>query len=238
MAAMFAAGSVVSAFGEPATVTYYGCILHASPSQSRLGPVSSVFGQNETIYGVNEDGPANCQRGDTAISWNQRGPAGETGVTGPSGETGAAGPVGPQGETGPSGPAGPAGATGTDGSVGPSGPTGLQGNAGAQGATGVTGPSGPTGPGFATRSGLVRDDGVSALPPDATTSRTSAGCYELDFPAGTFPPGAVAIPSITPLSSATVLNVAVGAVGNDGSVKDFFCLSADSYFMYTITIQQ
>ena len=47
-----------------------------------------------------------CSRAETAISWNERGPAGTQGVPGE------AGPAGPQGPTGPQGPQGPAGQDG------------------------------------------------------------------------------------------------------------------------------
>ncbi len=41
-----------------------------------------------------------CGRGETALSWNQRGPAGPPGATGATGATGAIGPVGPKGPAG------------------------------------------------------------------------------------------------------------------------------------------
>jgi hypothetical protein len=69
-----------------------------------------------------------CDKGWTALTWNQ---------------------TGPQGATGPAGPVGATGATGATGAVGPAGPigaTGPAGNDGTQGATGPAGPAGPTGP--------------------------------------------------------------------------------------------
>ncbi|MDP9226975.1 MAG: collagen-like protein [Actinomycetota bacterium] len=59
-----------------------------------------------------------CLSHETAIDWNQSGPAGATGSQGPAGETGAQGPAGPTGATGPQGPAGPAGADGAPGAAG------------------------------------------------------------------------------------------------------------------------
>lgn len=62
--------------------------------------------------------PEACRASETALSWNQQGPKGDTGEIGPQGATGETGeqgprgetgPQGPQGETGPAGPAGPAG---------------------------------------------------------------------------------------------------------------------------------
>ena len=70
----------------------------------------------------------------TAITWNQKGPAGATGPAGPagpagpSGPAGAMGPQGPKGDTGAQGPAGPAGDTGPAGSAGPAGPAGADGS--------------------------------------------------------------------------------------------------------------
>lgn len=71
---------------------------------------------------------------ESALQWNQVGPAGPQGPQGQAGPTGATGPAGPQGPTGPAGPQGPAG------------PTGLQGPAG---------PAGPPGPGLTSFDGLV-----------------------------------------------------------------------------------
>jgi hypothetical protein len=79
---------------------------------------------------------------ETAITWNQIGPAGPAGVVGPSGP---AGPVGAKGPAGAAGPAGPAGVVGPAGQVGATGPTGAAGSAGAKGDVGTTGPAGPTG---------------------------------------------------------------------------------------------
>jgi hypothetical protein len=55
-----------------------------------------------------------CKAGDTALPFNQQGPAGpqgQSGPTGPAGAQGPSGPTGPAGAQGPSGPTGPAGAT-------------------------------------------------------------------------------------------------------------------------------
>lgn len=73
-----------------------------------------------------------CTRGERALTWNRRGPSGQTGIAGPRGSAGPSGPAGPSGSPGPSGPAGPSG------SPGPSGPPGP---------TGSPGPSGPPGTG-------------------------------------------------------------------------------------------
>jgi lamin tail-like protein/collagen triple helix repeat protein len=61
---------------------------------------------------------ASCRRGERALSWNTRGPAGERGANGAAGTPGPAGPigaVGAKGDTGPPGVAGRAGPTGPAG---------------------------------------------------------------------------------------------------------------------------
>src|SRR4051794_6426311 len=44
-----------------------------------------------------------CKHEETALDWNQRGPAGPAGAAGPKGDTGPAGPAGEKGETGAQG---------------------------------------------------------------------------------------------------------------------------------------
>lgn len=76
-----------------------------------------------------------CRPNETALSWNQKGPKGDTGAPGPQGSTGAPGPQGTQGPAGPAGPAGPQGATGAQGVPGPEGMPGPAGPAGPAGAS-------------------------------------------------------------------------------------------------------
>jgi hypothetical protein len=52
---------------------------------------------------------SSCERTETAISWNQDGPAGPAGPVGPAGQPGAVGPAGPAGGAGPAGPRGETG---------------------------------------------------------------------------------------------------------------------------------
>ena len=52
---------------------------------------------------------SSCERSETAVSWNQDGPAGPTGPPGPAGQAGAVGPAGATGKAGPAGPRGEAG---------------------------------------------------------------------------------------------------------------------------------
>ena len=143
----FAAGSVFSAFGDQATVTYYACLQKGTLIQVQTTPLSA----------------SNCPSGATVAQWNQVGPMGPAGPTGPQGPKGDAGPAGPQGlkgdtgpagaqgpqgakgDTGPAGPAGPQGTKGDTGPAGPAGPAGPQGPKGDKGDTGATGPQGPAG---------------------------------------------------------------------------------------------
>jgi len=77
-------------------------------------------------------GPRSCKarRGERAVAWNLRGPAGAPG---------AAGAPGSNGSPGGAGPAGPAGSAGGDGAAGGDGE---RGPAGADGPIGATGPAG------------------------------------------------------------------------------------------------
>jgi type VI secretion system secreted protein Hcp len=77
--------------------------------------VAAIPGDDGTIDGCYSRATGNlrvvqsgdrCRGIETAIKWNQRGPAGPEGIPGPSGE------AGPKGDTGPAGPPGPAGAAG------------------------------------------------------------------------------------------------------------------------------
>jgi hypothetical protein len=113
------------------------------------------------------DTPDACRNNEQAVTWNRKGPRGETGPSGPQGqkgdpgEKGDTGPQGPQGEDGPrgdkgdQGPAGPQGEqgpqgekgdAGAQGPAGPKGDKGDRGDTGPQGLRGLTGPQGPQGP--------------------------------------------------------------------------------------------
>ena len=86
-----------------------------------------------------------CKGRETRVSWNIRGPQGETGAPG------AEGLQGPQGDLGPDGP------RGFQGELGPVGPIGLQ---GPQGLQGIPGPAGADGQdGALSLAGLRCDDG-------------------------------------------------------------------------------
>jgi hypothetical protein len=158
-AAIAAGGSAVAlATGSSSGDVYQGCLQH------NLGALYSVK--------LNPTAPPRCLRGDTLVSWNQKGPAGapgapgapgpagpkgDTGPAGPKGDTGPAGsgPAGPKGDTGPAGPAGPAGPKGDAGDVGPAGPKGDAGDVGPAGPKGDTGPPGLNGMLWTSQSGRV-----------------------------------------------------------------------------------
>jgi hypothetical protein len=81
------------------------------------------------------DSAALCGKGETSLSWNQRGPAGPPGPAGATGQTGATGQAGPPGQTGATGQAGPPGQTGATGPQGSTGATGPKGDPGPPGAS-------------------------------------------------------------------------------------------------------
>ncbi len=87
-------------------------------------------------------GTQTCRRGETAIQWNQTGPAGLQGLPGAAGATGA---------TGAAGPAGTPGATG------------IPGVDGQPGAAGPPGPPGPAGGSLASLNGIPCDVGTSTV---------------------------------------------------------------------------
>jgi len=93
------------------------------PPRSTLFPYTTLF--RSACYKPSAvrlvDSASDCKAGETAVSWNQKGPTGARGPTGPAGATGSAGP------TGPTGPRGTDGATGPKGPTGPAGPSGLAG---------------------------------------------------------------------------------------------------------------
>jgi hypothetical protein len=103
---------------------------------------------------------------ETALSWNQTGPAGPAGAPGPKGADGAPGPKGEPGAQGERGPAGADGAPGEKGEKGDAGPAGGDGAPGAKGdpgADGAQGPPGPKGDKGDPGSGLAADGAASVF---------------------------------------------------------------------------
>lgn len=107
-----------------------------------------------------------CTSKETAISWNQEGPRGETGRPGADGLPG---PAGPQGEPGEKGEPG-------IGTVGPMGPTGPIGPMGPQGETGPQGPAGPPGPAGGAPTGFRLVNTISDLPAGGDINDVIANC--------------------------------------------------------------
>jgi hypothetical protein len=176
-AAVLAGGSAAAV----ATTTgsqnvYQGCLQH------NLGALYRVE--------VNPTSPAKCLPHDTPVSWNQTGPAGNTGAQGPKGDLGPQGPKGDSGAQGPQGDAGAIGPAGPKGDVGPAGPQGPKGDAGPAGDTGAPGPQGPKGDtGPAGPQGPTGDTGpsdgyfqeISSFEPGTTAAFAAVG-----VPAGSY----------------------------------------------------
>lgn len=120
---MFGAGNV---FADTETVTIHAC-------KNKHGNVRIV------------DGPADCTKAETAISWNMRGADGAPGPQGPPGADGRDGVDGAPGRDGVDGRDGTDGAPGRDGVDGAPGAPGRDGVDGAPGPAGPQGPAGPPG---------------------------------------------------------------------------------------------
>lgn len=119
VAIVIVGASALVVVANTASSTFYGCLT-----------------KNGSLYNVVVDSPAqDCHSGDVAVTWDQVGPQG------PSGVDGATGPMGPAGAVGATGVQGPAGVDGATGPQGPVGATGATGLTGATGATGATGPA-------------------------------------------------------------------------------------------------
>jgi hypothetical protein len=111
------------------------------------GVISACYSNtNGDLRVIDAQAGGTCPSGETALTWNQKGPTGPKGATGPAGIRGATGPKGPTGAAGPKGTTGPAGPKGPTGAAGPKGVTGPAGPKGPTGAKGDRGDTGPTGP--------------------------------------------------------------------------------------------
>lgn len=100
LAALAAGGAVAVASIPSANGTISGCYVTSveNPDGLPLG----------TLRVIDVDTGATCPFGESAISWNQQGPAGPAGAQGSAGPTGPTGPAGPQGPAGSvNGEAGP-----------------------------------------------------------------------------------------------------------------------------------
>jgi len=118
-----------------------GVAMAGAPSD---GTINACVKKNGDVRVISK--PSECAKNDTALTWNQHGPAGAKGERGPAGPAGPAGAKGETGARGAVGPAGPTGPAGEDGAVGPAGPAGDDGAAGPAGPKGDDGARGPAGP--------------------------------------------------------------------------------------------
>ena len=100
---LVAVGSVVSASAPDDAGVIHGCINNATRLVRIIDPaMSGRLGECITTPGLLRE---------TAVTWNQTGPAGDPGPQGPSGRPGPQGEPGPQGDAGPPGPPGRPGST-------------------------------------------------------------------------------------------------------------------------------
>jgi Collagen triple helix repeat (20 copies) len=104
-----------------ATLIGSGLVV-ASATTSSTPPVrysACLSSRTRLLSRVSVRSRPQCPTGSRVISWNSKGPAGNTGVAGPQGLPGATGPIGPSGVQGQTG------STGAQGLPGPEGPSNL-----------------------------------------------------------------------------------------------------------------
>src|SRR4051812_21733786 len=168
LSASFMIGSIASATGTSAPVTYFACLKNGD--LSKVGTTAS-----------------SCPAGSQRIFWDQTGPTGPTGSPGVKGDTGAQGVKGDTGAQGVQGVQGVKGDTGAQGTPGAKGDTGAAGTPGAKGETGATGDAGSPGtPGTPGTPGVSGWDIIVAqfeLPPGTDDS------FVAHCPAGKVPFG-------------------------------------------------
>src|SRR5437762_2804567 len=126
-------GSFVRAFARVSRYLLIGAAAFSLGSTTIALGLAPIPGPDGTIWACrdNKSGDARivhdateCTAKESALQWNQKGPAGPTGATGPTGPSGAAGATGPTGANGTNGAPGAAGATGPTGPTGPNGTNG------------------------------------------------------------------------------------------------------------------
>jgi hypothetical protein len=169
---------------------------------------------------------AKCRRSERALSWSQRGPAGEPGAPGATGAAGAGG------TPGANGPTGPAGADGADGQRGPTGPAGADGADGQRGPTGPTGIAGAPGPGagFGFRGSLL---GNTPLP--VNTATPAPGTMEIDAKAD----GIVLIDAtVLVAAGASATRVVCSIVQANGAGEDPFDQFFSRNFLVTLVANE
>ena len=97
------------------------------------GTINACFARKTGQLRVVDSAKPKCKKGEKAISWNQRGPAGATGAVGAAGAAGAGGAQGAQGPQGAQGQKGETGAQGVPGNNGAPGAPGADGQDGQDG---------------------------------------------------------------------------------------------------------
>ncbi len=139
---------MIAAVSSGLTLLVVGSVaLAAIPGAD--GVISGCYNTKNGKLRVIDQKTDSCNNEETAISWNESGPAGPAGPQGPAGGVGPQGPQGVKGDPGTQGdvgPAGPAGAQGPQGDAGAPGPAGPSGSPGPQGDVGPAGPAGAQGP--------------------------------------------------------------------------------------------
>ena len=211
-------GSFVRAFARVGRYLLIGAVAFSLGSTTIALGIAPIPGPDGTIWACrdNKSGDARivhdateCTAKESALQWNQKGPAGPTGATGPTGASGAAGATGPTGAngtngapgaagaTGATGPTGPNGSNGTNGAIGPTGPAGSTGPAGTNGVNGTNGATGPTGATGGTGPAGVNGTNGAAGPTGPAGANGATGPTGPTGPAG----GGGSIAGITTVTS-------------------------------------
>jgi hypothetical protein len=137
--------SLVLAIGVAAVLVGGGAALATIPGSD--GVIKGCYAKKDgTLRVIDSATTAQCKPTENALTWNQKGPKGDTGAQGPRGYEGQTGPTGPMGPAGEDGLPGQDGPQGDPGDQGPQGPPGPRGAVGPTGPAGQTGPAGPAGP--------------------------------------------------------------------------------------------
>jgi hypothetical protein len=110
---------VAAAVSSVVTAVAVGGVAVAAGSSSPNVIQACVNKGNGAVRVVADGG--SCTVNETALSWNQEGPAGTAGAQGPAGPAGEQGPAGPAGKDGDTGAPGPQGLPGPAGPAGPAG---------------------------------------------------------------------------------------------------------------------
>ena len=89
----------------------------ATAQSTKSDTIRACYGKEGGDLRVLAKSSAKCRRGERALSWNKRGPAGVNGLAGADGQDGSTGPAGADGAEGATGPAGPGAGFGFRGAI-------------------------------------------------------------------------------------------------------------------------